>query len=87
MRRSADSLPDPVFPRSPSPFCVVPETILKKRKRDEQWAAKATAAKAEAKKKAAAKKQEIFKRAEKYVQEYRQQVGIPENHPTRCFVA
>ena len=56
-------------------FPTVPESILKKRKRDEQWAAKATAAKAEAKKKAAAKKQEIFKRAEKYVAEYRSQAS------------
>ena len=49
---------------------AVPESLLKKRKRDEQWAAKKAA---EAKKAAAAleaKKADIFKRAEQYVQEY-----------------
>ena len=49
----------------------VPETILKKRKRDEQWAAKREAeAKAEAAKKEKLAK-EAFTRAEKYVAEYR----------------
>jgi len=49
----------------------VPETILKKRKRDEQWAAKREAdAKALATKKEKLAK-EAFTRAEKYVAEYR----------------
>eukprot|EP00965_Chrysotila_dentata_P186192 6148446-Pleurochrysis_carterae.AAC.1 len=50
---------------------AVPESVLKKRKRAEKWQSeKETAAKAaegEAKK----KKEEIFKRAEAYVKEYR----------------
>lgn len=51
----------------------VPESILKKRKRNEQWAL-AKAAQAEDDLKAADQKKEvIFKRAEQYVAEYRQQ--------------
>lgn len=70
---------------------AVPETALKRRKRDEAWAAKKATADAEAA--AAGKKnsEEIFKRAEKYVKEYRDQVRLGENahtsreaHPTRC---
>ena len=48
----------------------VPESVLKKRKRDEQWAAQKAAdreAKLSALKK---KKQVIFKRAEQYAKEY-----------------
>ena len=54
---------------------AVPETALKRRKRDEAWAAKKATADAEAA--AASKKnsEEIFKRAEKYVKEYRDQVS------------
>lgn len=52
----------------------IPETVLKKRKRDEAWlAAKAAAAAAGTKKNKETRK-EIFKRAEKYVKEYREQV-------------
>lgn len=50
--------------------------MLKKRKRDEDWAAKKAAAAAEAKQTAAAKRKEVFKRAEQYVKEYRTQVGM-----------
>lgn len=52
----------------------VPEAVLKKRKRDEAWAAQRAAAAADASKKARATRKEIFKRAEKYVKEYRAQV-------------
>ena len=52
---------------------AVPETALKKRKRDEAWAAKKAAAAAEAKAHAEKNSKEIFKRAEKYVKEYRDQ--------------
>ena len=52
---------------------AVPETALKRRKRDEAWAAKKAAAEAEAKAAAEKNSQEIFKRAEKYVKEYRDQ--------------
>lgn len=52
----------------------VPELLLKKRKRDETWAAERAAASLEARKKNRATRKEIFKRAEQYVKEYRQQV-------------
>jgi len=51
----------------------VPESVLKKRKRDEDWATKKAAAATEAKAKAVATRKEIFKRAEQYVKEYRTQ--------------
>jgi len=54
---------------------AVPETALKRRKRDEAWAANKAKAAAEAKAKAEANKKEIFNRAEKYVKEYRDQVS------------
>jgi len=69
---------------SPPPMIsqpAVPETALKRRKRDEAWAAKKATADAEAA--AASKKnsEEIFKRAEKYVKEYRDQVRFGETRP------
>jgi hypothetical protein len=54
---------------------AVPESVLKKRKRDEEWGAKKAAALTEAKTKAKDRRKEIFKRAETYVKEYRDQVG------------
>jgi len=51
----------------------VPESILKKRTRDEAWASQKATAAAEAKAKATKNRDEIFKRAEKYVKEYRDQ--------------
>ena len=55
-------------------MAVVPELLAKKRKRDEQWSAKKLAAASDSRKKSVAARKEIFKRAEKYVQEYRSQV-------------
>ena len=52
----------------------VPESALKKRKRDEDWAAKRAALVTDKKKKAKTDRREIFKRAEQYVKEYRAQV-------------
>lgn len=52
----------------------VPESLLKKRQRDEQWATQKAAAKTEARKKAKENRKVIFKKAEAYVKEYRQQV-------------
>lgn len=52
----------------------VPELLAKKAKRDEAWQAQRQAAALEARKKARAQRREIFKRAEQYVNEYRQQV-------------
>ena len=49
----------------------MPESILKKRKRNEKWASDNAAASAAATKKSADKKATIFKRAESYVAEYR----------------
>jgi Ribosomal L30 N-terminal domain len=46
----------------------------KKRLRDEAWAAKRASTALEARKKAREQRREIFKRAESYVKEYRQQV-------------
>ncbi|KAF8065475.1 RPL7C [Scenedesmus sp. PABB004] len=51
----------------------VPELLLKKRARDEAWAAKRQAAALEQRKAARESRREIFKRAEQYVKEYRQQ--------------
>merc|ERR1719183_3226689 len=52
---------------------TVPESVLKKRKRVEKWEAAAKAAGVEKATKAKKSSEEAFKRAEKYVQEYRQQ--------------
>ncbi|XP_048728376.1 60S ribosomal protein L7-like [Ostrea edulis] len=49
----------------------VPETLLKKRKRNEELRAKFTKAKLENKLKLKQKKKVIFQRAEKYIKEYR----------------
>lgn len=52
---------------------AVPETALKRRKRDEAWAAKKASAAAEVSANKDKNNKEIFKRAEKYVKEYRDQ--------------
>ena len=52
----------------------VPESLLKKRQRDEQWATQRAADRTEARKKAKENRKVIFKKAEAYVKEYRQQV-------------
>jgi large subunit ribosomal protein L7e len=51
----------------------VPELLVKKRKRDEAWAAKRAAAALESRKKSREARRDIFKRAEQYVKEYRSQ--------------
>lgn len=51
----------------------IPESLLKKRKTQEKIVAARKAAEAEAKKAGKAKRKDIFKRAEKYVAEYRTQ--------------
>ena len=53
----------------------VPESHLKKRKRDDDWANKKAATAAEAQKKARDSRKTIFKRAEAYTKEYRTKVG------------
>lgn len=53
---------------------TVPESLLKKRQRDEQWATQKASAAADAKAKSKANRKVIFKRAESYVKEYRSQV-------------
>ena len=58
------------------PGKAVPETILKKRKRDEEWAAKKAAKSSETRKYAKEKRSVIFKKAEQYVKEYRQQARL-----------
>ena len=54
---------------------TVPESVLKRRKRDEDWAAKKAAAATDSKKKARDSRKDIFKRAESYVKEYRDQAS------------
>jgi len=49
----------------------VPETLLKKRKRDEKWAADASTQAASEKRARRASRGVVFKRAESYVREYR----------------
>jgi large subunit ribosomal protein L7e len=53
----------------------VPESVLKKRKRDENWTKQKKETELAAKKKSRDERKVIFKRAEAYVKEYRQQVG------------
>jgi large subunit ribosomal protein L7e len=52
---------------------VVPETLLKKRKRDEQWAAAKTSQLAAAKSRNAKNRTLIFNRAQQYQEEYQRQ--------------
>jgi len=52
---------------------AVPESVLKKRKRQEKWDEEAKAAAAAAQTKGAEKKAEAFKRAEDYIKTYREQ--------------
>ena len=58
-----------------SPAVNVPESVLKKRKRDEQWSLAHAKEVEEAKCKSIANRKIIFKRAEKYIKEYNQQVN------------
>ena len=53
----------------------VPESVLKKRKRADDWAAKRADAAAQKQLKAKSNRREVFKRAETYAKEYRSQVG------------
>jgi hypothetical protein len=53
---------------------TVPETLLKKRKRDEEWASARKQQLEAARSKNAKNRQLIFKRAEQYIKEYRSQV-------------
>eukprot|EP00741_Cyanophora_paradoxa_P015913 tig00020909_g15363.t1 len=54
------------------PEQVVPATLLKKRKRDDKIKAEKAAAAVKSQKERKLKRKDIFKRAEKYVKEYRQ---------------
>jgi large subunit ribosomal protein L7e len=53
---------------------TVPETLLKKRKRDEQWASIRKQQLEVSRTKNVKNRQLIFKRAEQYIKEYRSQV-------------
>lgn len=53
---------------------TVPESVLKKRKRDEQWALSRKEQQDASKIKNRENRKVIFKRADQYVKEYRQQV-------------
>lgn len=52
----------------------MPETVLKHRKRVEAWSAEKAAKEKETEKRLEEKEKKIFKRAEDYVKEYRDQV-------------
>ncbi|CAI0462799.1 unnamed protein product [Linum tenue] len=52
---------------------IVPESVLKKRKRNDEWALAKTQATAAQKKKSAENRKIIFKRAEQYAKEYKDQ--------------
>jgi large subunit ribosomal protein L7e len=67
------------------PPAPVPETALKKRRRDEEWAAARSQAAAEARAKRAASRADAFKRAESYVKEYRAQVRFFDFESEFCF--
>eukprot|EP00850_Spirogloea_muscicola_P014027 SM000098S25107 [mRNA] locus=s98:272544:274240:- [translate_table: standard] len=60
-------------PAQAAPPAGVPESVLKKRKRDEQWAAARAEAAQAARAAAKRSRKVIFKRAEQYIKEYRQQ--------------
>ena len=66
---------------------TVPETVLKKRKRDEEWAQKKATAAADTKKSNKNKRKDVFKRAEQYVKEYRQQVFMAEPQLAETLVS
>ena len=53
---------------------IVPESVLKKRKRSEDWASTKSQALIAKKKKDAENRKIIFKNAEKYAKEYKEQV-------------
>ena len=62
-------------PKAKAPAAkAVPESLRKKRQRDEKWALEKTEKAAIAKKDAKEKRKVIFKKAEAYVKEYRSQV-------------
>ncbi|MCO5574186.1 hypothetical protein L7F22_027968 [Adiantum nelumboides] len=56
-----------------APPAAVPESVLKKRKRDEQWALAKKEQAHQSKLKSFANRKVIFKRAEQYIKQYRQQ--------------
>ncbi|MCO5603444.1 hypothetical protein L7F22_057594 [Adiantum nelumboides] len=56
-----------------APPAAVPESVLKKRKRDEQWALAKKEQAHQSKLKSFANRKIIFKRAEQYIKQYRQQ--------------
>lgn len=59
----------------PGTMAGVPESVLKKRKRAEDWAAKRADASKAKQLKVKTQRKEVFKRAETYAKEYRQQVS------------
>jgi large subunit ribosomal protein L7e len=60
-------------PAAEAPIKTVPETLLKKRKRDEQWAINRKEQLETSKKNSSKNRTLIFKRAEQYIREYRGQ--------------
>jgi hypothetical protein len=60
------------------------ELLAKRRKREESWAADRATAALQTKQKAKKKRDALFKKAEQYVKEYRQQVRGPEPRRQSC---
>ncbi|KAG0585462.1 hypothetical protein M758_2G013100 [Ceratodon purpureus] len=60
-------------PAAEAPMKTVPETLLKKRKRDEQWAINRKEQLETSKKNSSKSRTVLFKRAEQYIREYRGQ--------------
>lgn len=65
---------------------VVPESVLKKRKREEEWALEKKQNAEAAKKKNVENRKLIFKRAEQYAKEYADKVTPPPLDPNRIRV-
>jgi len=72
-KRSVDVAKQRKMPKKISPVDTVPESVLKKRKRQEKYAETMATASSTAAEKAKASKAEAFKRAEAYIKEYREQ--------------
>lgn len=64
---------------------VVPESVLKKQKRSEEWALVKKQELAAAKKMSAENRKLIYNRAKQYAAEYEQQVGQAQS-PLSCFL-
>lgn len=65
---------------------IVPESVLKKQKREEEWALAKKQESEAAKKKRAENRKLIYSRAKQYSQEYEEQVHVIPFHVTTSFL-